>query len=290
MQTLQNFEKIPSEELTAKFLEEAPQLEERDKARLQRRLFADSLSGLWDEMSQGMSGFDGYKMLRLSLLFDPGDVLKDIQNAYKALMAFSAWQRVEDAIIKARRFLSGPFVIWSLMIADRTRPEVMEKFKGTVGFGSIPPYLLIGIWPSKYSLVHLSANASREYHHVMRSSLFPINAIRYPLINSLVAEGLAENFVEELYGEEYVLNTTHSLDRKGVDKFWSKFSKSAKLNGVDQHKPFMYGGYRTGLPYGAGFAVGYHIVKSFRKNTGAKARDIVTLPARKILSQSDFDI
>lgn len=290
MQILQSFEKIPSKELTMKFLEEAPKLEERDKARLQRRLFSDAFSGLWDEMAQGMSGFDGYKMLRLSLLFDPGDVLNDLQNALKALIAFSAWQRMEDAIIKARRYLSGPFVTWSLMIADRTRPEVMEKFKGTVGFGSIPPYLLLGIWPSKYSLVHLSANASREYHHVMRSSLFPIKAIRYPLINSLVAEGLAETYIEEAFGENFILDTAHSLDRKGVEKVWSKFSKNAKLNGVDQHRPFMYGGYRTGLPYGAGFAVGYHIVKSYIKNTGANARDTVTLPARKILSQSDFDI
>jgi len=290
MINLQSFEMVPTKELTARFLEEATNLEERDQVRLHRRLFSDSLTELWDEMSHGMTGFNGYKMLRLSLLFDPQDNLPDIKQALTTLTAFKAWDRIEKALHDARKYLIGPFVKWALLIADRTRPEVMEKFKGTVGFGNIPPFLLLGIWPTKLSLVHLSANASREYHHVMRSSIYPVQALRYPLANSLVADGLAETYIEEVFGANYVQETARSLEMSDVKKIWSKYNKNLKLNGIDLHRPFMYGGYRTGLPYGAGFAVGYHVVKSFMKNTGIKANEAVMLSAKKILADSDFKV
>ncbi len=290
MINLQSFEKVPTKELNERFLEEARGLEERDQVRLHRRLFSDSLTDLWDEMSHGMTGFNGYKMLRLSLLFDPQDNLPDIEQAHKTLVAFKAWDRIEKALSEARKYLSGPFVKWALLIADRTRPEVLEKFKGTVGFGNIPPFILLGIWPTKYSLVHLTANVSREYHHVMRSSLFPVQAVRYPLSNSLVAEGLAECYIEEVFGEQFVSDTARSLDIAEVKKLWPKFNKNIKLNGIDQHRSFMYGGYRTNLPYCAGFSVGYRVVKSFLDNSGVKSNEAIMLPAKKIFAGSDFKI
>lgn len=291
MATLQNFIAVPTQQITERFLEEAPNCDERELIKLHRRLFADSLSDLWDVMSGGMTGFNGYKILRLSMLFDPEDDLNDIKAALDALIAFDAWNRVQRALEDARKYFGGPFCKWALFIADRTKPDVIEKSKGIVGFGSIPPYILLGIWPTKYSLVSLQAAAAREYHHSMRHSLYPVNSIRYPLIQSLLAEGLAEVFIEEHYGEDFVIDNAKKYPLEEVKKLWPKFEKNIKLDGIDQHRSFMFGGYKSGIPTGAGFSVGYQIIKSFLENNpGTKSNEIIALPYKKIMAGSNFKI
>jgi len=287
--SLTDFVQIPTKELLARYINEAANLEGRDKVKLQRRLLSDPIHGLWDIMSQGMSGFSGYQLLRLGMLFDPEDDLREIKTAYDALLAFDAWAKVEDALKMSRKYFGGPASHWALLIADRTKPDVVERFKGYTGFGGVPPYIILSIWPTTYSLVRLKANAAREYHHQMRATLYPIGGLSFDLASAIINEGLAEVFVEEVYGENFVSEIAINLDKDAVKKLLPRYKENFKLTGMDRHRPYLFGGYGSDLPYCAGFSVGYQIVKSFiAKHPGSKSQELLSMQAHKIIQDSNF--
>lgn len=289
MSNLQDFVQIPTKDLMLKFLEDGPKLEGRERVKLHRKLLADPLQGLWDIMSQGMTGFSGYQLLRLGMLFDPDDDLREIKAAYEALVAFDAWSKVNESIRTSKKYFGGPTCSWALLIADRTKPDVVERFKGFTGFGSVPPYIVLSVWPTTYSLVHLKANSAREYHHQMRATLFPIGGPMFDLSAALINEGLAEVFVEEQFGDQFVSEIVQSLNLDQVKKIWPKFKENLKVTGMDRHRPFLYGGYGSDLPYCGGFSVGYQLVKGFiSKNPGTTSRDLIAIPPYKIIQGSTF--
>lgn len=289
MGTLQDFVQIPTKDLLLRFLEEAPKIEGRERSKLQRKLLSDPLNGLWDLMSQGMQGFSGYQLLRLGMLFDPDDDLREIRAAYDALTTFAAWDKVDEALRSARKYFGGPACSWALMIADRTKPDIVERFKGYTGFGSIPPYIILSIWPTTYSLIHLKSSASREYQHQMRALLFPIGGMSFDLAAAVINEGLAEVFVEEQYGESFISEIAQNLTLDQVKKIWPKYRENLKVTGMDRHRPFLFGGYGSDLPYCAGFAVGYQLVKGYQqKHPGTTSRELISIPAQKIIQGSVF--
>ena len=289
MAHLQDFFELPTMDNLAKFLEEGVKVEGRERVKLQRKLLSDPLQGLWDILSQGNVGFSGYQLLRLGMLFDPDDDLRDIKQAYEALVAFDAWAKVDETLKKCRKYFGGTAAYWALLIADRTKPDVIERFKGYTGFGSIPPYLILSFWPTTYSLVRLKSSAAREYHHMMRSSLFPVGSSKFNLADAIINEGLAEYFIEEQFGSSFVSEIATSLDREQVASVWHKYKTNLKITAMDQQRPYLYGSYTVDLPYCAGFAVGYQVVKSYvEKHKDVNSGSLIAFPATKIIQGSEF--
>ncbi len=107
------------------------------------------------------------------------------------------------------------------------------------------------------------------------------------LLDSLVFEGIAEHFREEAVGGEIApwsraLNASQSKDVfRGLRK--SLHSKSQKL----YHSVF-FGSEK--FPLWAGYAVGYQLVKSFRKRVPQlECKQILRLKPEEILKKSGFN-
>ncbi|NMD13954.1 MAG: DUF2268 domain-containing protein, partial [Caldisericales bacterium] len=93
----------------------------------------------------------------------------------------------------------------------------------------------------------------------------------------------------EQHGPQFISDIASSLTVDQVKTLWPKYRDNLKLVGMDRHRPFLYGGYGSDLPFCAGFAVGYQIVKGYlSKHKESTSRDLISMPAQKIVQGSIF--
>ncbi|WP_054706985.1 DUF2268 domain-containing putative Zn-dependent protease, partial [Bacillus sp. JCM 19041] len=88
-----------------------------------------------------------------------------------------------------------------LFIADR---EKLALQKGYVGFGGIPGFINLMIYPTAYNIPKLPALIAHEFHHNLRFSYVEWNHGDVTVGDYLVIEGLAESYAKELFGEEQI--------------------------------------------------------------------------------------
>ena len=148
---------------------------------------------------------------------------------------------------------------------------------GFSGFGGIPGFIALILSPTEYVLKSLEALVVHEFHHNIRFLIEPwpqdmnISVGKY-----LLDEGLAEAFAAELYGEAYIGPQTIGLSAEELLKATEVILPHAAEKGFQTARSYLFGdamadvcGYpKTGLPHGAGYAVGYRLVKDYFKKTG----------------------
>ncbi|MFR8045902.1 MAG: DUF2268 domain-containing putative Zn-dependent protease [Eggerthella lenta] len=112
----------------------------------------------------------------------------------------------------------------------------------------------------------------------------------------MVSEGLAENFAVSLYGEEnagpWVTKTSADVLENTVKP---AIRAALDVQGMAGLSAYLYGddiaaaqGYPTaGLPYCAGYACGYHLVRCYLDATGADIAEATLLPAEVILQKAE---
>lgn len=159
---------------------------------------------------------------------------------------------------------------------------VKEKMSGVFGYTPYKRTFFIFINPqSRKWEKALASTIAHEFNH----SLF----LRYhkweTLLDSLIFEGLAENFKEQIIGEKspwvkalsprqskkIFLDLKNQLNSKDYKLYQSVFLENKKY------------------PLWAGYSLGYHIVHSFiEKNLDLKWPQILKLSPKDILKNSDF--
>lgn len=154
--------------------------------------------------------------------------------------------------------------LFTVLLADPENPYTRMN-EGYCGDGGIPGYILGSLVPSDATLK------------------------RMPV-------ALAENFAVSLYGEDQVgpwvsktgretlNNTIKPIIRGGLDK--TGFDTiTAYLFGDKMAKMQHY--FPVGLPYCAGYACGYHLVKHYLEKTGRTIAEATLLPAAEIIKESE---
>ncbi|MGM9950054.1 MAG: DUF2268 domain-containing protein [Lysinibacillus sp.] len=138
----------------------------------------------------------------------------------------------------------------------------------------------------------LYALLAHEYHHICRIFHRGSSPMEHSLKESLVIEGMAEAAVEELYGEEWLSPWAKRYTAEQAKDMWERhFVPSLEVKGVPNHRPFLYGDRRMGLPQWGGYSIGYHIVQSYlQKNGPVSQRKLIKLSADEIVAGSDFSI
>jgi uncharacterized protein YjaZ len=141
-------------------------------------------------------------------------------------------------------------------------------------------------------LGRLEAIAAHELHHNVRYSPGGVvwNPATVTVGEHVIAEGLADTFATELYGEagythfvseetraddQVLAKVTTGLDTTGMQDFvsWVLGDASARL----------LGGTPVGLPTGAGYAAGVRMTAAYLEATRGTAAQNVRTPAADIL-------
>lgn len=225
---------------------------------------------------------------------------KRVRDAIVALEAANAWTRVRTALQEGAAALAAgdpgipvPDLQVLLLAGNPTNDHFMEEIQGLSAFGGISGYISMTVWPTEQVLDRLEAIAVHELHHNVRYS--PGGVVWDPVTvtvgEHVVAEGLADLFAAELYGDR---GYTHFVSERtrSDDAVLAKVASGLKVTGMADFVAWvlgdasasMFGGEPVGLPTGAGYAAGARIVQAYLDATGTTAAQNARTPASDILA------
>ena len=107
----------------------------------------------------------------------------------------------------------------------------------------------------------------------------------------MINEGLAENYATSIYGEESLGPWVTTTDMETLKDYVKPIIKEAlNIQGLEGITAYLYGdeiaeaqGYfPEGLPFCAGYACGYHMIKYYLKKTGKSIIEATLMPYEEI--------
>ena len=140
---------------------------------------------------------------------------------------------------------------------------------------------------SRLTMKELHALFAHEYHHMCRRTF-----INDPptLMDSLTMEGLAEDAVENLFGNDALGSWTRHYSFAEVQNYWdSHFVDALELKGLQHHKPFLFGDDELNLPTCIGYCTGYWIVQAFKEKYGPfSLKELMQIKSEDIIDGAGF--
>ncbi|MFD1416930.1 DUF2268 domain-containing protein [Oceanobacillus jeddahense] len=178
---------------------------------------------------------------------------------------------------------------FGMYIAD---PKKLELQKGYCGFGGIPGFIQVSIYPDSYNTPKIPAVIAHEFNHNIRFSYFDWDQGNVTVGDYLVIEGLAESFAKELYGEELLGPWVTSFDKEDLAYSTEVMKDALDVKGFAEVSSYMFGdkiaveqGYQpVGLSPFAGYAVGFQVVQSFMKENSIGIAEATLLGTDEIIN------
>lgn len=183
---------------------------------------------------------------------------------------------------------------FTILLADAKSPYITMN-EGYCGDGGIPGYILCWLLPNDYTLGNLPVALAHETNHNVRFQFIQWRA-DITLGDMIVSEGLAENFATHLYGEEKAGPWVTKTDMETLNTCIKPIiHANLNVQGMQNLNAYLYGDElaalqncpSVGLPYCAGYACGYHLVKHYLNKTGKSIAEATLLPANEILEAAD---
>lgn len=241
------------------------------------------LEGMWNLINVPLKAkqSNGYDVIMASQMLGFADVSDDqgINEGLTVLKANHVHEIAKETLQtcmkkanEAQLKVNAESITFGLYVAD---PMKLELQKGYTGFGGIPGYIMVTIFPNDYNLPRIPAVIAHEFHHNIRFSYFDWDYGNVTVGDYLVIEGLAESFAQELYGSEQLGPWVTSMDKEELAYSIEVIGNALDVKGFAEVSSYMFGdevaskeGYQpVGLPFCAGYAVGYEVVQSFMKKT-----------------------
>ena len=245
-------------------------------------------------------GYDIIMACRMTGLLRPSAFTGDTARQNALLSDDLLWKRCEDAIAlslsefeKAGYDLPVKEYLFSLLLADADNAYTVMN-EGYCGDGGIPGSIMAWLIPGDDTLARIHAAIAHEVHHNVRFQYVKWHD-DITLGEMIVSEGLAENFAVELYGKEFAGPWVTRTGRDTVDEIKGTIRRNLGVQGLNSLNAYLYGDDMAslqglspvGMPYCAGYACGYHLVRLFLDRTGLTAARAADIPAEEILSQTE---
>lgn len=173
--------------------------------------------------------------------------------------------------------------------------ELLRINEGYSGDGGIPGYILTVLTPNAYTLPRIMAALAHECNHNVRYRFIQWD-MNVTLAELIVSEGLAENFAVSRCGEEWLGPWVSKTDTHTLNHVIKPMLKPAlDLQGWHDIAPRLYGDEiaalqgmsPAGLPYGAGYACGYHLIRHYLRKTGESIEQATLKSADEILKVTE---
>lgn len=219
------------------------------------------------------------------------------------LSADDFWKKCQSSIERSLKCFTDKGVdlpitdyLFTVLLANPESPYTILN-EGYCGDGGIPGYIFAWLTPSDYTISRLPVALAHETNHNVRFQ-FEKWHDDITLAEMMVSEGLAENFATYLYGEENVGPWVSKTDLKTLNEYIKPIIRDGlNVQGLDNLTACLYGDemakmqnyFPVGLPYCAGYACGYHMIKHYLNKTGKNIIEATLTPACEILREvSDF--
>lgn len=211
------------------------------------------------------------------------------------------WKKCEMAIWKSLNCfiehgidLPVQEYLFTILLANSESPYIILN-EGYCGDGGIPGYIFSWLIPNEYTLEHLPVALAHETNHNIRFQFIEWkNDIT--LGEMMINEGLAEIFATSLYGEDKAGPWVTKTEMTTLNEYIKPIIRDGlNVQGLENLNAYLYGDEmaklqnypQVGLPYCAGYACGYHLVKHYLKKTGKSVVEATLLPAKEILDATE---
>ncbi len=172
--------------------------------------------------------------------------------------------------------------------------EKLSLHEGYTGFGGIPGYLMVLLFPNERNTSRFEGLLAHEFHHNLRFSYFNWSHGDVTVGEYIVIEGLADVFAETIYGREQLGPWVTGLDEDDLNDSISVIKDALHIKGFAEVSSYMFGdsyaierGYQpVGLSFAAGYAVGYVVVKAFLEETGLTIFEATQCTSDDIITRS----
>jgi uncharacterized protein YjaZ len=285
---------IDSASTMTRILDAAPQA----RADLVREMWAPR-AGMYHFVPGGL---DMAAVHRQSFGFDSDSPSEHVRDGLQRLIDADAWRRVAAALEAGAAALKSsdpsvtvPDLTVLLVLGDLGNSHFVDEVQGLSAFGGISGYISITLWPTPRVLDRLEAIAVHELHHNVRYSPGGIiwNPATVTVGEHVVAEGLADTFAAELYGDAGYTHFVAERTRSDDDVL-AKVATGLGVTGMQNFLAWvlgdatarLFGGEPLGLPTGAGYAVGARLVAAYLEADGTTAAQNVRTSSVDILARA----
>lgn len=186
--------------------------------------------------------------------------------------------------------------MFSLMLGNPKSPYISLS-DGYAGDGGIPGYIVVSLVPNEYTISRIQVALAHECNHNVRFQ-FEKWKNDITLGEMMVCEGLAENFATSMFGEDMVGRWVSKTEMDTLNNYIKPLIKDVlDIAGFDNISAYLWGDelaqlqgfFSQGMPYCAGYACGYHMIKHYLKKTGKSIVEATLTPASDILKEiEDF--
>ncbi len=246
-------------------------------------------------------GYDIIMASRLLGLIEPTKVDETQKQNIQLISDDALWEKCEMAIRKSLNCFTQHGIdlpvqeyLFTMLLANAESPYIKLN-KGYCGDGGIPGYIFSWLIPNEYTLEHLPVALAHETNHNIRFQFIEWkNDIT--LGEMMISEGLAENFATFLYGEDKAGPWVTKTDMTTLNEYIKPIIQDGlNVQGLENLNAYLYGDElaklqnypQVGLPYCAGYACGYHLVKHYLNKTGKSIVEATLLPAKEILDAAE---
>ncbi len=150
----------------------------------------------------------------------------------------------------------------------------------------------LSLVPNPNTLSRVESALAHEVNHNVRYQFIDWDG--GSLKEMLVAEGLAENFAVQMYGKEKLGPWVDKTDLETLNQLIKPFlHANLEVTGLQKITAYLYGDEiaammgqeAVGMPYCAGYACGYYLVKYYLEKTSQSIEAATLLPASEILAE-----
>lgn len=270
-----------------------------DRKNYFRYTMMEPFKNMWNNINVPMAAKEenGYDVLMAAKMLGYADLSNDaqIQQGLAILKDENVFEAAEDAIKNCLKHANGAGlkvnaeeITAGLFVAD---PVKLKLQKGYTGFGGIPGFITVNIFPNDYNLPKVPAVIAHEFHHNIRFSYFNWDHGNVTVGEYLVIEGLADSFAKELYGTGQLGPWVSSMDQEDLEYSIHVIGDALEVKGFAEVSSYMFGdeiarqeGYQpAGLSFCAGYAVGYEAVQSYMKKHNKTIYEATLLCSEEII-------
>jgi uncharacterized protein YjaZ len=169
--------------------------------------------------------------------------------------------------------------------------------RGYAGFGGIPGYLMVSLsLADDYTLPRIGPASVHELNHNVRFKIVPFLPMQVTVADYTIAEGLAEAFAAEFFGEELVGYFVTDFNEEELTTARRVISGALDVSGFNMVRGYIFGDSiaaswglpKAGVPDFAGYAIGYRVVRQYLQRTGRSVVEATFLPSQEIIAESGF--
>lgn len=218
-------------------------------------------------------------------IFDLENKIETLEKQLQEMHSLAYEKFIKDELTRLQsEFPVSRALEFELFILNDQDHFVREKLGSVSAFTDWNGRFFFAVLPDAQVRSMLKSVITHEYHHHWRMHALTITEHNQTLLDRLILEGLAEHFVKIRLGDAYLGPYKDALEEKQARVLWETTYHPNRNELGEKTDVYMFGSKEEKIPFWAGYAIGYYLVKWYlEKNESSTIEDMTSLPSNSFI-------